>query len=122
MPAPLESIRERLGEVGLAARVVVCGHTHQASVIRVPGGPLVVNPGSLGLPGFRITRGDHPHVAEARSPHARYAILTVDEAGGDSAALIHIPYDWEAAARKAEERGAPVWGQVLRTGFVPMPA
>ncbi len=121
VPSPESVIRDRLGADGLAARIVLCGHSHQASVIRLPGGPLVVNPGSLGLPGFRITRPPHPHVAEARSPHARYAILTLDEAGADTAELIALPYDWEAAARKAEARGAPVWGQVLRTGFVPMP-
>ncbi|MFM7418196.1 MAG: metallophosphoesterase family protein, partial [Alphaproteobacteria bacterium] len=45
----------------MAARVVLCGHSHQSSIIHMPGdGPLVVNPGSLGLPGFRVTRGDHP--------------------------------------------------------------
>lgn len=121
VPLPLEEIRRRLGADGLAARVVLCGHSHQAGVIRIPGGPLVVNPGSLGLPGFRITRGEQPHVAEARSPHARYAVLDLDAEHGDSAQLIAIPYDWESAARKAEARGAPVWAEVLRTGFVPMP-
>lgn len=121
VPTPLPTLKERLGEEGMAARIVLCGHSHQASVIRVPDGPLVVNPGSLGLPGFRITRPPHPHLAEARSPHARYAILTLDEGGADKAELIAIPYDWEAAARQAEARGAPVWAEVLRTGFVPMP-
>jgi predicted phosphodiesterase len=121
VPAPLETLRERLGEDGMAARIVLCGHSHQAAVVRVPGGPLVVNPGSLGLPGFRITRGDNPHVAEARSPHARYAMLTLDEGGADKVELLAVPYDWESAARKAEERGAPVWAHVLRTGFISMP-
>jgi predicted phosphodiesterase len=121
VPAPLETLRERLGEDGMAARIVLCGHSHQAGVVRIPGGPLVVNPGSLGLPGFRITRGEHPHVAEARSPHARYAMLTLDEGGADKVELLAVPYDWESAARKAEERGAPVWAHVLRTGFISMP-
>lgn len=118
-PAPLETIRARLGPEGMAARVVLCGHSHQSSVARLPGGPLVVNPGSLGLPGFRVGRAPHAHVAEARSPHARYAVLALDEGGADAAELIVLPYDWEAAARQAEARGAPVWAQVLRTGFVP---
>lgn len=121
VPTPLETLRERLGEDGMSARIVLCGHSHQASVIRVPDGPLVVNPGSLGLPGFRITRPPHPHVAEARSPHARYAVLHLDEGGRDTAELIAIPYDWDAAARQAEARGAPVWAAVLRTGFISMP-
>jgi predicted phosphodiesterase len=122
VPAPLGTLRKRLGRDGMAARIVLCGHSHQSGVVRVPEGPLVVNPGSCGLPGFRITRGEHPHVAEARSPHARYALLTLEEGGADRVDLLAVPYDWESAARKAEERNAPVWAQVLRTGFVPMPA
>ncbi|WP_270933347.1 metallophosphoesterase family protein [Falsiroseomonas oryzae] len=118
VPSSLETIRARLGEEGMAARVVLCGHSHQAGVVQVPAGPLVVNPGSLGLPGFRVTRPPHPHVAEARSPHARYAMLTLDEAGGDRVDLLAVPYDWEAAARRTEERGAPVWAKVIRTGFI----
>jgi predicted phosphodiesterase len=55
-PAPLARIEARLGADGIAARVVLCGHSHQQGLVRVPGGPLVVNPGSLGLPGFRVTR------------------------------------------------------------------
>ena len=119
-PAPLETIRSRLGPEGQAARVVLCGHSHQAGLLQVPDGPLLVNPGSLGLPGFRVTRGPHPHIAEARSPHARYAVLTVEEVGICAAELIALSYDWEAAARRAEANGAPVWAQVLRTGFVPL--
>lgn len=118
-PAPVAEIEARLGAEGMAARVVLCGHSHQAGVVRLPGGPLVVNPGSLGLPGFRVTRAPHPHVSEARSPHARYAIVTLDEAGRDVAELIALPYDWDAAARRAEARNAPVWAHLLRTGFLP---
>jgi predicted phosphodiesterase len=118
VPSPLETIRVRLGADGMAARVVLCGHSHQAGVVRLPDGPLVVNPGSIGLPGFRITREPHPHISEARSPHARYAMLTLDEGGADSVDLLAVPYDWEAAARRAEERGAPVWARLLRTGFM----
>ncbi|MCA3388048.1 MAG: metallophosphoesterase family protein [Roseomonas sp.] len=121
MPSPLSAIRERLGEDGMAARVVLCGHSHQASVIHMPGdGPLVVNPGSLGLPGFRVTRGDHPHRAEARSPHARYAIIHAAEGAKPMAELVSLVYDWESAARRAEAVGAnAAWPHVLRTGYLP---
>jgi predicted phosphodiesterase len=119
VPSPLEAVRERLGADGLAAKVVLCGHSHRNEVMRVPGGPLVVNPGSLGLPGFRITRGEHPHKCEARAPHARYAILHLPEDAPPRAELVTLPYDWEAAARRAEELNAPVWAHVLRTGFLP---
>jgi hypothetical protein len=58
IPSPLSAIRERLGEDGMAAHAALCSHSHQASVIHMPGdGPLAVNLGSLGPPGFRVTRG-----------------------------------------------------------------
>jgi predicted phosphodiesterase len=119
VPSSIADVRERLGADGLAARVVLCGHSHRSEVMQVPDGPLVVNPGSLGLPGFRITRGEQPHRSEARSPHARYAILHLPSGAAPRAELVALPYDWEAAARRAEALEAPVWAHVLRTGFLP---
>ncbi|GGG31599.1 metallophosphoesterase [Caldovatus sediminis] len=120
-PAAPEVVRARLGADGLAARVVLCGHSHQASVVHLPdGGPMVVNPGSLGCPAFRVTRPPHPHRSEARSPHARYAILHLPEDGGAPGAdLIALRYDWEAAGRRAESLGSRAWAYALRTGFIP---
>jgi predicted phosphodiesterase len=120
-PVGPEVVRERLGADGNAARVVLCGHSHQASVVHLPdGGPLIVNPGSLGCPAFRVTRAPHPHRSEARSPHARYAILDLPEDGAaPTAELIALPYDWNGAARRAEELGSPAWAYALRTGFIP---
>ena len=37
-------------------------------------GRLIVNPGSVGSPGYRETH-PYPHVIEAGTPDARYAIL-----------------------------------------------
>ena len=84
----------------------------------VPDGPLVVNPGSLGLPGFRISR-EPAHRQEAGTPHARYAVLHLD---GDSVQveMLAIAYDWDAAARRAEEVGFNgAWPHVIRTGLLP---
>ena len=117
-PAPMAVLRERLGDQGMAARVVLCGHSHRTGMVQVPGGPLVVNPGSLGLPGFRISR-EPAHRQEAGTPHARYAML--DVAGAEPAVeLIAIGYDWDRAARRAEEHGAnAAWPHVIRTGLLP---
>jgi predicted phosphodiesterase len=58
-PAPPGLVRERLGAEGNAVTVVLCGHSHLPSIVRLPGGdgPLVVNPGSLGCPAFRGRAG-----------------------------------------------------------------
>jgi predicted phosphodiesterase len=117
-PAPMAALRERLGEAGMAARVLVCGHSHRTGMVQVPGGPLVVNPGSCGLPGFRISR-EPAHRQEAGTPHARYAVLHLDGAQV-GVELLAVGYDWDAAARRAEEVGFnAAWPHVIRTGLLP---
>ncbi len=119
VPARPSTVREKLGPDGMAARVVLCGHSHQPSVVKLPEGPLVVNPGSLGCPAFRVSRPPQPHVSESRSPHARYAILHVPEHGTPYAELVALTYDWESAARRAESLDSPAWAYALRTGYIP---
>lgn len=117
-PAPMAVLRERLGGRGMAARVVLCGHSHRTGMVQVPDGPLVVNPGSLGLPGFRISR-EPAHRQEAGTPHARYAMVDVSRAQV-GVELLAIGYDWDRAARRAEEHGAnAAWPHVIRTGLLP---
>lgn len=116
--APMAVLRDRLGEAGMAARVVLCGHSHRTGMVQVPGGPLVVNPGSCGLPGFRISR-EPAHRQEAGTPHARYAVLHLDgpEVGVE---LLAVRYDWDAAARRAAEVGfGAAWPHIIRTGLLP---
>ena len=107
------SILGRLGEV--QTRVVLCGHSHQQHLIQLPDGPLILNPGSVGCPSYNDP-GNDPHVSEAGSPHARYAILNVDQQHV-SGKLISIGYDWKAAAARAEKNDRPEWAYGLRTGW-----
>jgi predicted phosphodiesterase len=107
-----EAILPRLAGIG-AARLVLCAHTHMARAVAV-GGVLVVNPGSVGMPAYRDTM-PVPHVMEAGSPHARYALLTRGPLGW-AAELRAVPYDWEAAARQAEANGRPATAHAARTG------
>jgi predicted phosphodiesterase len=108
-------IQARLGTV--AARVVLCGHSHRPDVVQLPGGPLIVNPGSVGLPAYE---DDPPaHVSESGSPHARYAILEIHPDESVSFELRAVAYAFEAAARRAEANGRPSWAHALRTGFMP---
>lgn len=97
---------------GTAERVVVCGHTHIPRVVTLPGGRVVVNPGSVGLPAYHAD----DHDMECGSPHARYAIV---EKHGDAIMVeqLALEYDWESAARKADAGGRPDWAHALRTGY-----
>ena len=63
---------------GLAATLVLCGHTHVQRAMAVPGGPRVVNPGSVGLQAYDDVH-PLPHVIEVGSPHARWALAERDE-------------------------------------------
>lgn len=101
-----------LGDV--PSRVVVCGHSHVPRTVRLPDGRLVVNPGSVGLPAYSDDT-PHPHIMESGTPHAKYAILSRDSAGWE-AEHRSIVYDWEHAARVAEDHARPDWAFSLRTG------
>jgi predicted phosphodiesterase len=114
MPARRALIVERLG-AAMARQVVLCGHSHRQSLTQVPGGPLILNPGTVGCPVF----ADLPTAkrAEHRSPHARYAVLTRRQ-GRWGAELLAIAYDWDAAAARARANGFPAWAEALATGAV----
>ena len=81
------------------ADVVVCGHTHVQYDRRLPGGPRLVNAGSVGL-------------AYERSPGAHWALL------GPDVELRRTEYDLEAAAAAIAATGFPaadeVFGAALR--------
>lgn len=111
-----DAIAARLGDVG-AVRIVLTAHSHRADMVRLKSGITIVNPGSVGCPAYDDDAP--PHVSEAGSPHARYAILTPDPAGGPPSVLfVAVVYDHEGAARRAETTGRPDWAGALRTGFM----
>lgn len=109
-------VAQRLGGPGTPrAEVLLCGHSHTPR-IAWHAGMLLLNPGSVGLPGF-----DHddplPHVVETGSPHARWALLQHTPAGWQ-AQLRATAYDWARAAAKAEAEGRGDWADALATGRV----
>jgi predicted phosphodiesterase len=107
-------VATRLGRAD--APVILCGHSHVPRVMRLDDGRLVVNPGSVGLPGFKA-RNPFPHVAQAGSPHARYGVAENNDRGDWHALIRAVTYDWESAAGKADAEGRPDWSGPLRTGF-----
>ncbi|GAA2854894.1 metallophosphoesterase family protein [Aminobacter niigataensis] len=110
-----EAILPRLAGIG-KARLVLCAHTHIPRIASA-GSILIVNPGSVGMPGYRDTT-PVPHVMEAGAPHARYAIVE-SLADGWAAELRAVPYDFEAAARQAEQAGRHDVAYSVRTGRMP---
>lgn len=113
-----ERVRTRAGAID--AELILCGHTHTPRVVRLDDGRLIVNPGSVGLQAFTWDR-PLPHAVENGSPHARYAIVERG-AQGWSMESIALAYDWESAARAADQRGRPEWAHALRHGRMPATA
>jgi diadenosine tetraphosphatase ApaH/serine/threonine PP2A family protein phosphatase len=114
IPASRHVVGERLGTAASRA-VVLCGHSHRQSLIQIPGGPLIMNPGSVGCPVF----ADIPEAnrIEPRSPHARYAILT-RHGHRWAAEFFALEYDWDQAAVRATDNGFANWAEALVTGAV----
>jgi hypothetical protein len=106
-------IKARLGDV--KASLVLCGHSHTQQVVQIPGGPLIVNPGSVGCPVY----ADGPHAAgtNARSPHARNALLSRNN-GRWSVEMFVLAYDWEGAALSALENNRPEWARMYMSGSI----
>jgi predicted phosphodiesterase len=111
--APADKIAQRL--VGNGAALVLCGHSHQQHMVRLPNGPLVLNPGSVGLPAYRDPEGI-AHVSEVGSPHARYALIDGDD-GSMTIELVALDYDHASAVKRALTNGSPGWAHALETGF-----
>jgi diadenosine tetraphosphatase ApaH/serine/threonine PP2A family protein phosphatase len=112
--ATLESIEKVAGDI--AQRLILCAHSHIARAVRLRDGRLIVNPGSVGCPGYRDSH-PYPHVMEAGTPDARYAILELVD-GDWQITFRHMPYDHRAMADLARRNGKPELASALATGWV----
>jgi predicted phosphodiesterase len=101
---------------GTAYPLVLCGHSHVPRLVRFKEGPVIVNPGSVGLPAYEDDLPVH-HRIETGTPHSSYAILERSPVGWE-VEFHRVPYDWEQAARCARARGREDWARALLTGRV----
>jgi len=106
---------EELEELLKAVRqkIVACGHSHLPRIMKITK-KTIINPGSVGLPAYDDEL-PVPHKMESLSPDASYATLSLSE-NSIKIELISIPYDYEAAAKMAEENGREDWAGWIRTG------
>jgi len=107
------AVAELLGPAS-GETLVLTAHTHRAHALLLEDGRLVVNPGSVGQPGYTDTK-PVPHVVQAGTPHARWALL--DRRGATwSVQFQATDYDWDAAASEAARNGRHDWARALATG------
>ncbi|WFU16866.1 metallophosphoesterase family protein [Bradyrhizobium sp. CB3481] len=112
--SPREAI-EKQAE-GISQPLILCAHTHVARAVRLSDGRLVVNPGSVGSPGFSYSV-PFPHLIEAGTPDARYAVLEL-VAGSWRVTFRHVAYDNQAMAALARRNGNAEFASALETGWV----
>jgi diadenosine tetraphosphatase ApaH/serine/threonine PP2A family protein phosphatase len=112
--ASLEAIEEAARSI--AQPLILCGHSHIARAVRLADGRLIVNPGSVGSPGYRDVH-PFPHVVEAGTPDARYAILELDK-GSWHVTFRHVPYHHDTMAALARRNGQPELAAALATGWI----
>ena len=84
--------------------------------MRLADGRMVINPGSVGSPGYRDVH-PFPHVIEAGTPNACYAILELAD-GEWRVTFRHVPYDHGAMAALARRNGQPELASALATGWI----
>jgi len=101
---------------GVAQSLILCGHTHEPRSIQLRDGRQIVNPGSVGVPGF-VAQLPTPWTWQVGSPHARYAIIERAPSAWDIT-FRNVPYDGRAAAKMAIENGLPEWASALTFGWI----
>ena len=110
----LDAIEERAK--GITQSLILCAHTHVARAVQLRDGRLIVNPGSVGSPGYRDIH-PFPHVIEAGTPDARYAILELTE-GNWQVTFRHVPYDHAPMAALARQNDQAELASALSTGWI----
>lgn len=107
-----ESIAAKAGESDCS--LILCGHTHIARRVDLPDGRTILNPGSVGCPGYRSTE-PVAHVVETGSPVASYAL--VERCGSNWITAIRgIPYDAANMIALARQSTRAGWVPFLSTG------
>jgi putative phosphoesterase len=112
--APIEDIEQQAA--GLGYPLILCGHTHIPRAVRLRDGRLIVNPGSVGCPGYEDST-PVPHAVESGLPDASYAIAEKLE-GAWRAGFRHVPYHHAQAAAMAKAAGRLEWASALATGWL----
>ncbi|MES2027754.1 MAG: metallophosphoesterase family protein [Pseudomonadota bacterium] len=112
--AAIEAIEEKAK--GITQSLILCAHTHIARSVRLRDGRMIVNPGSVGGPGYRDVT-PFPHMLEVGTPDACYAII--EKVGKRwQVTFRQVPYDHQAMAELALENQRPEWASALATGWI----
>ena len=111
---PIDDIEAEVD--GVAASLILCGHTHIPRIVRLRDGRTIVNPGSVGCPGYTYANPVF-HKMQAGTPDACYAILERTSRGWNTT-FRYVPYDHLAMAEMAKRNGFSEWASALASGWI----
>lgn len=111
-----KAAHDEIDDFEMPYRLALCGHTHLPRCVRLSGGKTIANPGSIGLPAYDDDELD-PDLAAFGGPQAQYLIAERREEIWH-VELRSVSYDFESAARRAEQNGREGWAHTLRSGRV----
>jgi hypothetical protein len=99
----------------MSRAVVLCGHSHRQNLAQMPGGPLILNSGSVGCPVF----ADGPRASRTEPSLTARTLCHPDPTWPRwSAEFFALDYDWDQAAVCARQNGFADWAEALVTGSV----
>ncbi len=101
---------------GISSSLILCGHTHLPRRIDLQDGRSVVNPGSVGCPGYDDDFPVH-HIMQSGTSAACYAILEKHKQGWLTT-FRNVPYDTGRMVQMARDAGRMEWANALATGWV----
>ncbi len=99
-------------------RIILCGHSHVSRVIYLSNDKIIINPGSVGLPAY-LGNGEYYFAMESMSPHAKYAVVSVDADAQINIEQILCAYNWHRASEAARSNGNAKWADYLLHGRMP---
>jgi predicted phosphodiesterase len=101
---------------GIEATMLLCGHTHLPRRINLPDGRIILNPGSVGCPGYVDDNPVH-QVVQTGTSAACYALVEKKN-GGWASSFRHVPYDSRRMIQLAKDVDHPHWEARLANGWV----
>ena len=112
LPRGIEEVAEWAR--GVTASLLLCAHTHLPTLWHLPGGQVLLNPGSVGCPAYDDTT-PVPHKVETRTPAATWALVSRDGAGWH-VAHHHVLYDTRDMVARARSNGREDWARAVAVG------
>lgn len=101
---------------GIDCSLILCGHTHIPKTCLLSGGRMLVNPGSVGCPGYDDETPIY-HKVQTGNPNACYAIVENTQIGWD-VTFRQLTYDNMKMSVLAKQNRRPEWASALATGWV----